>query len=87
MSKRNYCLVIYSLTPHDDEEEEIEGAIEGIVEPDNMNSMMEPPSQPAQQAQPTQPSQQAQPTQPTQPTQPSQSSIFSSSSYKVPPSQ
>lgn len=67
MSKRNYYLVTYSLTPHDDEEEEIEGAIEGIVEPDNMNSMMEPPSQQAQPTQQAQPIQQAQPTQQAQP--------------------
>ena len=51
MSIFSYCLVIYSLTPQDDEEEEIEGAIEGIVEPENMNSMMEPPSQPSQPSQ------------------------------------
>lgn len=64
MSILSYCLVIYSLTPQDDEEEEIEGAIEGIVEPENMNSMMEPPSQPSQQPAQTSQQQQQQQAQP-----------------------
>ena len=64
MSILSYYLVIYSLTPQDDEEEEIEGAIEGIVEPENMNSMMEPPSQPSQQPAQTSQQQQQQQAQP-----------------------